>query len=72
MADFIIAGILIIVVGIAVAYIVKAKRKGVKCIGCPASGHCSAKQEAHSACSCGADNGCHCEEHGGCSCHKEA
>ena len=32
--------VLILLVGGAVAYIVKSKRRGVKCIGCPAGGGC--------------------------------
>ena len=32
--------ILGIILGLAVSYIVKAKKKGVKCIGCPAGGSC--------------------------------
>lgn len=32
--------VLIIILGLAVSYIVKAKKKGVKCIGCPAGGNC--------------------------------
>ena len=41
MTDFIVAGILLLIVGIAIIYIVKAKKSGVKCIGCPAGGKCS-------------------------------
>ena len=37
MADFIVAVILIAMIGGAVAYIIKAKKSGVKCIGCPAA-----------------------------------
>ncbi len=40
MADFVAAVILLILVGGAAAYIVKAKKSGVKCIGCPAGGSC--------------------------------
>lgn len=52
MADFILVIILLILIGGAVTYIVKAKKKGAKCIGCPACGNCqgSAKQK-----SCGVD-----------------
>lgn len=32
--------VLVIILGLAVSYIVKAKKKGVKCIGCPAGGSC--------------------------------
>ena len=31
---------MVLILGLAVAYIVKAKRRGVKCIGCPAGGNC--------------------------------
>ena len=40
MADIIAVLILLILIGCAVGYIVKAKRSGVKCIGCPAGGNC--------------------------------
>ena len=48
MTDLIIIGILLFVVGGAILYIVKAKKNGAKCIGCPASGTCGKK-------------GCNCE-----------
>ena len=41
MADFVVIGILIITIGAAVTYIVKEKKKGTKCIGCPSGGSCS-------------------------------
>ena len=40
MADIIAVLILLILIGCAVGYIVKAKKSGVKCIGCPAGGSC--------------------------------
>ena len=40
MADIIVGVILILLIGGAVAYIVKEKKKGTKCIGCPAGGSC--------------------------------
>ena len=43
MIDIIIIGILLVVVGGAFIYIVKAKKNGAKCIGCPASGTCRKK-----------------------------
>ena len=58
MADFIIAGIILIIVGIAVAYIVKAKKSGAKCIGCPDGCSCSGKSAGASGCGCG----CHSEK----------
>ena len=54
MADLIVAGIILAIVVLAVMYIVKAKKSGVKCIGCPAGGQCAHhKHNAQSECSCG-------------------
>ena len=50
MLDFIVLGIVAAIIVAAITYMVKAKKKGVKCIGCPAggkcSGNCSGKTEA--------------------------
>lgn len=43
MGDFVVAGILIIIVGAAVLYIIKEKKKGTRCIGCPSAGSCPSK-----------------------------
>lgn len=32
---------LLLIIGAAVIYIIKAKKRGVKCIGCPAGGSCN-------------------------------
>ena len=40
MADIIIGLMLLAIVGVAIAYIVKEKKRGVKCIGCPSAGTC--------------------------------
>lgn len=50
MENAIIIAILVILIGGAIWYIVKAKRNGAKCIGCSAGGNCSSKS---SGCSCG-------------------
>ena len=42
MNDIIVAGIIIAVVLLAVMYLNKAKKSGVKCVGCPAAHGCSA------------------------------
>lgn len=52
MESIIIAVIILVVVGLAAAYIIKEKKAGKKCIGCPYSSECAAKNK----CSCGADN----------------
>lgn len=64
MADIICGGIIVIILGLAIGYIIKAKKAGVKCIGCSAAngcaGHCSTdftieidpNSETPSQCSC--------------------
>ena len=49
MADVVIVLILIVIVGGAAGYIVKEKKKGTRCIGCPHSGTCGGKH-------CGGDS----------------
>lgn len=54
--DWIILAIVGIIVGCAVVYIVKAKKKGVRCIGCSAGGcHCNhdAPHDEEESCCCG-------------------
>ena len=61
MADIIIIVIVAAIVGLAGLYIYKAKKKGVKCIGCPDSGSCTG--HCNGACEAGKCNGsCHCHE----------
>lgn len=55
MADFIVAGILLIMIGAAITYLIKAKKSGAKCIGCPAGGKCSGNKDVHSGCGCHVD-----------------
>ncbi len=45
MENFIIIAILVVVIGLAAAYVYKVKRKGDKCIGCPHCNSCSTKQK---------------------------
>ena len=42
MENLIIIAIVAVIVGLAAGYIYKAKKRGVKCVGCPDSGSCSA------------------------------
>ena len=49
MTDILVGLILLAILGGAVFYIVKAKKSGRKCIGCPDSG------------SCGKKGGCNCK-----------
>ena len=41
MADFLVIGIILFIVGSASVSIWKAKKSGIKCIGCPSAGKCS-------------------------------
>lgn len=41
LANIIIIVLLVLIVGSAVLYIRKEKKKGVHCIGCPSAGSCS-------------------------------
>jgi hypothetical protein len=50
-ADWITLAVLALAVGGALLYIVKAKKSGKKCIGCPHSGTCG--KEKAGGCSCG-------------------
>lgn len=43
MGNLIVVGILLVLVGAAVIYIWKEKKKGTRCIGCPSAGCCSGK-----------------------------
>lgn len=50
MENVIIIAVVLVIVGLAGAYIYKAKKNGKKCIGCPDSGSCSGN--------CGSCGGC--------------
>lgn len=54
MANVIIVLILLVIVGAAVRSLVKAKKRGVRCIGCSDSGSCgSAGENSSVCCQCG-------------------
>ena len=56
MIDYIIIGIILIILIAAALYIYKAKKSGQKCIGCPDSCTCG-KSKDNSCCGClGSDN----------------
>ena len=62
--DWIVLAVIALIVGAAMAYIIKAKKSGKKCIGCPDSGSCG-KASEHSGCT-GSCTSC------GCGCGKTA
>lgn len=51
---------IVLIVGGAVAYIIKAKKSGRKCIGCPDSASCKAGG-CSSCCGCSGTPDCHCD-----------
>ena len=60
MENVILIIVLIAILGGAIAYIVRAKKRGAKCIGCPAAGSCGAKKGSCSGChgGCTGENSC--------------
>ena len=59
LANFIVVVIILVIIVAAVAYIVKAKKSGAKCIGCPDAGVCGKEQTSSGGC-CGGGSDCHC------------
>ena len=53
MTDVIVIAVLLIIVGLAAGYVIKAKKSGRKCIGCP-EGSCSKSGGCSCCCGCGA------------------
>lgn len=60
MTDIIIVAVVLLIVGAATVYIVKAKKSGVKCIGCPSGATCGQNDNGGGCSGCG--GGCHCHE----------
>jgi len=56
--DCVIIGVVVLIEGGAIAYIVKEKKSGAKCICCPHSKSCSShsKSTNEESCSCGCQN----------------
>lgn len=52
MKDIVIVLVLIAVLALSIRYIVKAKKNGAGCIGCPSSGECG----GNFSCSCGCND----------------
>lgn len=48
MTDFIIIIVLILILGVALTYMQKEKKRGVKCIGCPDAEICAKKRNGES------------------------
>lgn len=54
MSDIVASVFLVLALAGAIAYIVRAKRAGVKCVGCPVAGSCADRDRASAECSCSA------------------
>ena len=52
MENIVIVAIILIILTVAIAYIIKEKKKGTACIGCPNAGTCGNKTSSKSECSC--------------------
>ncbi len=46
MTDIIVVAVIVLIIGGASAYIIKAKKSGKKCIGCPQARSCGSKNGA--------------------------
>ena len=58
LADLIVIGVIILILGLVITYIIRAKKSGVKCIGCPMSKNCSSNKAGKDKCCCNRDNEC--------------
>lgn len=54
--DMIVIAVIAAIVGCAVAYIVKSKKSGKKCIGCPYGSACGTKGKSCCSASCGGED----------------
>ena len=54
--DVIVIIIIGLIIGCALLYVIKAKKSGKKCIGCPYSGACQSQKSGACSCGCGASN----------------
>ncbi len=45
MKNFIVSVVVLLILVLAIFYIVRQKKKGVKCIGCPSNGNCPHKNK---------------------------
>ncbi len=59
MPNLIVLIIIASIVGASALYIYKAKKRGVKCVGCPDSGSCASKGCGGNCSGCSGSCGCH-------------
>ena len=56
-SDILITLALFLIIGAAISYIIKEKKRGTKCIGCPAAGNCPSRNSQKAMCGCGSSSG---------------
>lgn len=66
MIDFVVGAILVVIVGLALMYIIKSRKNGIKCVGCPEAKNCCSCGNTDGAVSGGCGGGCI-----GCSSHTK-
>lgn len=57
MIDVLVIAVIALVLGLAVRYIIRAKKKGIKCIGCPDGAKCAGNCAGCSGNCCGSGAG---------------
>ena len=55
MIDIVLGLLVAVILGLAIRYIVKAKKSGVKCIGCSVEGGCGQKKSGGCGCGCSSE-----------------
>ena len=53
MTDIIVISVIILIVGLALLYIIREKKKGKKCIGCPYARSCAKEDKIKCSCAKG-------------------
>ena len=53
MGDYIAIGLVVVILAAAIIYIIRAKKKGAKCIGCPVGCKACGNSKNKSSCCCG-------------------
>ncbi len=52
MQDLLVIGVVAVIVSLAAAYVIRAKKRGHKCIGCPDSVCCPSGGKCEGGCNC--------------------
>ena len=57
MDNFVVIAVIVVILALVILYIVKARKNGIKCIGCPDAKICQSKGAGCSGC-CSSCQGC--------------